>query len=68
MLAECAGWFRGEGTYHFDLHQSFVAVVQKVSCLAAVDPDDTKEQLASQSQRHGCLTRRDDLLDALGKV
>lgn len=56
------------GTYHLDLHQSFVAIVQQVSCLAAVDPHDTKKQLASQSQRHGCLTGGDDLLDTLGEV
>ena len=37
-------------TYHLDLHQCFIAVVQKVTRLAAINSDDTQEQLATEAK------------------
>lgn len=51
--------------YHFDLHHGFVAVIQKVTRLALVDPDDTEQELSTQTQGHRRLVRGDDGLDAV---
>lgn len=57
-----------EDPYHLDLQQRLIAVIQEISGLAAIDPDDTEEQLACHPQSHGSLCRHNDLLHALGEV
>lgn len=55
-------------TYHLDLHQCFVAVIQEVARFAAVDPHDTEKKLTTESQGHRRLARGDDGLDTLSQV
>lgn len=42
----------GKTTYHLDFEQGFVAIVQKVTCLSAIDPHHTQEELPTQAQGH----------------
>ena len=44
-------------TYHLDLENGLVAVVQKIACFPTVYSDDSKEQLAAQTERQGSLAR-----------
>ena len=38
--------------YHLNLQQRFIAIIKKIFCFAAVDTDDSKEQLATETQSH----------------
>ena len=55
-------------TYHLDLGESIVAVVQEISRLPAVDLDDAQQQLSAQTQGHWGLARGDDALDILLQI
>lgn len=44
---------RKEGfTYHLNLKQGLIAIVQKVTCLSAIDPHNTQEELSTQAEGH----------------
>ena len=38
--------------YHLNPQQSVVAIIQEVLCLAAVDPNDTQEELSTETESH----------------
>lgn len=51
------------GTYHLNFHQGFIAIIKEVSSLAAVNANDTQEQLSTQSQGHRGLALVDNGID-----
>lgn len=55
--------------YHLDLHQSFVAIVQQVAGLAAVDADNTEQQLAAKTEgERRIIAGSDDGVDTVLEV
>ena len=46
----------------FDLGERLRTVIKKVPCLPTVDPDNTQQQLTTQSQGHGRLALANDIL------
>lgn len=55
-------------TYHLDLHQGFVAIIEQVAGLAAVDADDAEQQLATQAEGEGGIIGGDDGIHAVLQV
>ena len=51
---------RALNTYHFDFHQRFVAVFEKIPRLSAVNSNDSEKQLPAQAQRHRRLALVDN--------
>lgn len=43
---------REKDTRHFDLQEGFIAVVQEILGLPAIDADDAQEQLAAETEGH----------------
>lgn len=50
--------------YKLDLHEGFVAVIKQVAGLSAVDPHDTEQKLAAQTEGHWSLALVDNGMDA----
>jgi hypothetical protein len=55
-------------TYHLDLHQCFIAIVQEISRFATVDAYHAEKKLATQAKRKRGLIRSDDGFDAVLQV
>ena len=52
-----------KGGYEFDFHESFIAVIEKISRLARIDTHNTKKKLTTQPQ---CKRRLFLFHDGLG--
>lgn len=56
------------GSYHLDLHQSFVAIVKEIAGLATVDTDDAEQQLSTETEREGRVIGSNDSVDTVLKI
>ena len=43
---------RDREPYHLNFEKSFITVVQEIFGFAAIDPNDSQEQLSTETQRH----------------
>jgi hypothetical protein len=48
------------GANHFDSEKSIVAIIQEIFCLPAVDPNDTQEELSTETESHDFHLLSDD--------
>jgi hypothetical protein len=54
--------------HHFDLQQSFITIVQQVTGLSAVNSDNSKKKLSTQTKSHGSRTSIDHDLYAVLEI
>ena len=50
--------------YHLDFEQSFIAIIQKIAGLSAVNSHHTKQKLAAEAQSHWGGALIDNGIDA----
>lgn len=65
------GWQRGRETrvtYHLDLHECFIAVVEEITGLAAVDSDDAEQELATETEGERRIVGGDDGIDTVLQI
>lgn len=55
-------------SYHFNFDQGLIAVVEKVTCFAAINTDHAEEKLPAKAESKGCIIGSDDGVDAILQV